>query len=217
VKGILKFNIMKKFSRQAVKNFKRLPDSKLLVFGQHVTASMAIAVDSFPNPVPALADINAELVLYTGLLQSSASGDRVQIALKNQCRQALISMLSRLTDYTNMVAQGSTTLLVQSGFDLSKIPEPIRITEPTYLTLKDGGNSGELTLKFKKVRGALSYLYQYTSDPQLPEKSWARVTATTVSYTFKKLTKGTTYYCRVAAIGANKQFMNSIVVNRVSQ
>ncbi|MDP4283721.1 MAG: hypothetical protein Q8891_04820 [Bacteroidota bacterium] len=209
--------MMKKHLRQAVKNFKRLPDSKLLVFGQNVTVSMAIAVNSFPNPIPALADINAVLIEYTSLLQLATSRNRVQIALKNQCRQTLIGMLSLLVDYTNLVAQGNPAMLAQSGFDLSKIPEPIWITEPTYLALKDGSNSGELTLHCKQVRGALSYLFQYTSDTQLSEESWVSIAATTVSYTFKNLTRGTTYYCRVVAIGANKQMVNSIVVNRVSQ
>lgn len=207
---------MKKFIRRVVKTFKQLADAKFLAFGKNVTTSMAGAIGIFPTPTPALADINVELVNYENLLQTSTNRDKVQVELKNKSKFTLMLMLSQLADYVNLTTTDAS-LLVQSGFDLNKLPEPISLKAPTGLTLLDGGNSGELVLKFKSVTGASSYLFQYTTDQTLAESSWVSIPSTTTSYTFTGLTKGTTYHCRSVAVGANQQLMNSIVVNRVSQ
>ncbi|HEY5407073.1 MAG TPA: hypothetical protein VIJ92_08295 [Ginsengibacter sp.] len=208
---------MKKFLRKVVKSFKRLADAKLLTFAQNVTTSMASAVGVYPTPTPVLADINNMIGNYAELLQTSASRDRIQVALKNQSKQALLLMLSQLSDYVNLTAQGTEALLAMSGFDINKIPQPISMKAPTRVVLLDGGNSGELLLKFKGADGASSYLFQYTTDVLLADSSWISIAATTTFYTFTGLTKGTVYYCRAVAVGSNQQLMNSIVVNRVSQ
>ena len=207
---------MKKFIRRVVKSFKKLTDANILTFGQNVTASMAAAVTTFPTPVPALADINAELVNFEGLLQTSASRDKVQVQLKNMSKFALNQMLSKLVDYVNATTSDSAAL-TSSGFVLNKVPQPVTITHPENPMLMDGGGSGKLFFKFKAVKGASSYLFQYTSDVTLQENSWASFPATTTYFTFTGLTKGTTYYCRVMAVGANQQVKSSIVLTRISQ
>ena len=207
---------MKKFIRRVIKSFKRLSDANILTFGQNVTASMAAAVATFPTPVPSLADINAELVKYAELLQTSASRDKVQVQLKNISKFSLTRMLSQLADYVNTTTTDSAAL-ASSGFVLNKMPQPITITHPENPMLTDGDGSGKLTFKFKAVKGASSYLFQYTSDATLQENSWVSFPATTTYFTFTGLTKGTTYYCRVMAVGANQQVKSSIVLNRISQ
>lgn len=207
---------MKKFIRRVVKSFKKLTDANILTFGQNVTASMAAAVATFPTPVPSLADINAELVKYAELLQTSASRDKVQVQLKNISKFALTQMLSQLADYVNTTTTDSASL-ASSGFVLNKLPQPITISHPENPMLTDGDGSGKLAFKFKAVKGASSYLFQYTSDATLQENSWVSFPATTTYFTFKGLTKGTTYYCRVMAVGANQQVKSSIVLNRISQ
>ncbi len=207
---------MKKFIRRVIKTFKRLTDADLLAFGQNVTGKMAAAVATFPNPVPSLESINNELDNYAALLQSSATRDKVQVQLKNISKFNLNQMLSQLADYVNTTTTDSA-LLSSTGFELNKLPQPITITAPENPTLTDGGGGGRLLLKFKAVKGASSYVFQYTSDPTLQENSWVSFPATTTSFTFTGLTKGTTYYCRALAVGANQQVKDSIVLNRISQ
>ena len=207
---------MKKFIRRVIKTFKRLTDADLLAFGQNVTGKMAAAVATFPNPVPSLESINNELDNYAALLQSSATRDKVQVQLKNISKFNLNQMLSQLADYVNTTTTDSA-LLSSTGFELNKLPQPITITAPENPTLTDGGGGGRLLLKFKAVKGASSYVFQYTSDPTLQENSWVSFPATTTSFTFTGLTKGTTYYCRALAVGANQQVKASIVLNRISQ
>jgi len=208
---------MKKFLRKVVKTFKQLADAKLLTFAQNVTTSMANAVVVYPTPVPTLADVNTVLGNYAELLQLAADRSKVQVVLKNQAKRDLLVLLSQLADYVNLTGQGDEGVLVKSGFILNKVPQPVSLKAPTRVLVLDGGNSGELVLKFKSVTGASSYLFQYTTDATLAEESWVSIPATTTSYTFTGLTKGSTYYCRAIAVGSNQQLMNSIVVNRVSQ
>ncbi|MDE3182926.1 MAG: fibronectin type III domain-containing protein [Bacteroidota bacterium] len=177
---------------------------------------MAAAVASFPTPVPSLESINTELANYANLLQTSASRDKVQVQLKNISKFTLTQMLSQLADYVNTTSTDSA-ILASSGFELNKLPQPITITAPENPTLYDGSGSGQMVLKFKAVKGASSYVFQYTSDATMEENSWISNPATTTSYTFTGLTKGTTYYCRALAVGANQQVTTSIVLNRISQ
>ena len=141
---------MKKFIRRVVKSFKKLNDANLLTFGQNVMASMAAAVAKFPNPVPSLTAINAELANYAGLLQTSASRDKVQVQLKNISKFALNQMLSQLADYVNTTTTDSAEL-ASTGFDLNKLPQPVTITPPENPALTDGQGSGELWLKPIKI------------------------------------------------------------------
>ena len=207
---------MKKFIRRVIKSFKKETDANTLTFGQNVTASMAAAVTIFPTPVPSLVDINAELVKYEALLQTSASRDKVQVQLKNISKYALNQMLTQLADYVNTTTSDSAAL-TKSGFVLNKLPQPRTITNPENPVLTDGVGSGKLVFKFKAVKGASSYLFQYTSDATLQENSWVSFPATTTYFTFTGLIKGTTYYCRAMAVGANQQVTSSIVLNRISQ
>src|SRR6185437_15303191 len=151
---------MKKFIRRVIKTFKRLSDANFLTFSQNVTTSMAAAVATFPNPVPSLADIISELGKYADLLQTSASRDKVQVQMKNISKYTLCQMLSQLADYVNTTTTDSA-LLASSGFELNKMPQPITITSPENPVLSEGGGSGQLVFKFKAVKGASSYLYQY--------------------------------------------------------
>jgi hypothetical protein len=207
---------MKKFIRRIVKTFKKLSDSNILTFGQNVTASMAAAISTFPTPVPSLESINVELQNYSGLLQTANSRDKVQVQLKNISKFTLNQMLGQLADYVNATTSDSA-LLASSGFELNKLPQPVTITAPLNPVLSDGSGTGQLVLKFKSVKGASSYVFQYTSDPTMQETSWISHPATTTTFTFTGLTKGTTYYCRALAVGAYLQVKASIVLNRISQ
>jgi hypothetical protein len=212
-----KSNKMKKFLRKAIKAFKKLTDSAFLTYGQAVTAAMANAITSFPNPNPSLKDINDELANYSGLLQTAKSRDKVQVSLKNDSRSLLETMLSSLTDFVNSLAAGNLSMLEETYMDLNKVPEPQKLKAPTGLTLSDGANSGEMIIRLTAVKGAYSYTYIYSNDPAMLDNTTVSVSATTTSYTFTGLTKGKTYYCRVAVVGTNKQMIYSNIINRICQ
>ena len=208
---------MKTVLRKVVKTFKRLGDALLLAFGRKVSAAMAKEVKTFANPVPALADINAELDKFQSLMKLAGSRDVKTVAEKNASRKVLISLLSNLADYINYTAKNDVVALASTLYPLNKIPEPIKLKAATRLTLKDGDNRGELLLKFRRPRGATGFVCQYSTDPLLAEKSWVSFQGTTATYVYKGLTKGTTYYCRVISLCTGQQEVESMVVNRTSQ
>ncbi len=208
---------MKKLIRRAVKTFKKYADAVLLRFGRTVSGAMAAAPDVFPNPSPALKELDDALDGYEVVLGKAASRDRTQVPLKNKARSTVVSLLSQLTDYVNLVCLGEVTLLVQSALLLNKVPEPVTLKNPHRLVLSDGTNDGQIWMKFRSVKGAASYLFQYSATPDMAAAGLVSIPATTTSYLFTGLNKGTTYYFRSVAVGSNGQLAFSIVVNRVSQ
>ncbi|MEO7044814.1 MAG: hypothetical protein ABI091_05870 [Ferruginibacter sp.] len=83
----------------------------------------------------------------------------------------------------------------------------------TKRVFTDGPNSGELTFRFKRPKG----VHQYSADPLLAPERWVSIAATTSSYAFTGLTKGTIYYVQAIAVGSINQRVASIIVNRVSR
>jgi hypothetical protein len=208
---------MKKFLRKATKAFRNYAADVFSGYGQQVTAAVENAIALFPNPIPALVDINKELANYASLLKTAASRDKEQVALKGQSRIVLNGMLSELTDYINLIAQGDEGMLAASSMTLSKVPAEVTIKAPTSPVLSDGVNTGEMRLKFKKSTGATSSLFQYSTDPAMSAATTVSIPSSKAKYTFTGLTKGTTYYCRGASVGGRNQVAYTIIVNRICQ
>jgi hypothetical protein len=206
---------MNKRTRKAIKTFRRKTEAGFLAYGGQVTFAISNATGTFPTPVPALSDINTELENFRELLKSVSSGNKVQITLKNKSRAILTNMISQLTEYVNKQARGSETVLAESCMDISKIYAFIKIVAPSGLVLREGSNTGELKFKCKRVTGAKSYFFQYSNDLQMKDATTVSTSVSTASCTFKGLTRSKTYYCRVAAVGGNKQLVYSNIVNRV--
>jgi hypothetical protein len=201
--------------RKAIKIFRRKTRAAFFTYGGQVTLAMSKAVTTFPNPVPALGDIDTELENFSELLKSAATGNKVEITLKENSRAILTNMMSALTDYVNFIAKGSETTLAESSMDMSEFYELIKITAPVGLVLKDGPTSGTLKFKCKRARGVKSYFFQYSSDPQMKDATTVSIASSTASYIFTGLTKSKTYYCRVAAVSGHKQLFYSNIVERV--
>jgi hypothetical protein len=127
--------------------------------------------------------VDAELLNFSNLMDAAGNRDKVQVGLKNASKEKLVGMLNQLCDYVNMVAQGDLNTLLLSSFNLNKIPEPIKMKLPTGLTLGDGVNTGEITIKFKGPYRAVGYNYEYTTDATLAENSWGSIPGSTTSYT----------------------------------
>jgi hypothetical protein len=208
---------MKNILRKAIKAFKQLGDALFLAYGQQVTAAIANAVATFGTPTPSLDAINKELSNFAALMKTAASRDKVQVAMKNASKLLLKGMLSQLTDYVNLIALGNETILAESSMQLSKIPEPVTLKAPTNVTLSDGPNTGEMKIKCKGPKGAVSFIFTYSTDPLMLDATTVNFTGSTTSYTFSGLTKSKVYYCSVAAVGANKQVFYSNIVNRSCQ
>lgn len=200
--------------KKTVNNFAALSDGNLESKTHSIISSMT-GNAHFPTPVPALADVTAAATAYTAALVKAGTGNRSDVADKNAKRLVLIGLLTSLGSYVTFMANGDAVLLLTSGFDISKDRQPVVITKPEIVRIENGQVSGELLLNVKAVKGAQSYLHEYTSDATLAPASWVSTTSTTAKGVLTNLQPGTVYYCRVAAIGANNQLLYSDPVSRM--
>lgn len=199
---------------KALSNFNRLTDGALEA-KCHLIISSLTGNAAFPTPIPTLAEIEAASDDYSSALVTAGTGNRSDIANKNAKRETVISLYNRLCTFVNLTANGNAALLLTTGFDVSKTPEPKVVTKPQNLKVMNGAAAGSLLVSVKRVPGAYSYVHQYTTDATLAPDSWVSTTGTTAKLLLTNLAAGTMYYCRVAAVGGNEQIMYSDTVARM--
>lgn len=198
-----------------INGFDKLNDAELAVRAQAIIAAMT-GNTNFPTPSPSLADMTTALSEYSTALSAAKTGNRAQIALKRQKREALISLLHQLGDYVLFTSKRDRTMMVSSGFSIAKEAEPLPpLSKPENLQVLSGENAGELKIAISKVQGARAYQYQYTPDPLTIESKWESQLSTVTKNTFQDLNSGSRYWCRVAAIGVDEQMVFSDAVSRV--
>jgi hypothetical protein len=159
----------------------------------------------FPAPVPPLADLQVALTAYQTSIVEAVTSDKIKIANKRSCRIELETVLVQLGRYVMFVANGNELMLISTGFDLVKQPEPKVLEEPGLVTVSNGISSGRLVVSIKRVKGAYSYLYQITPDPLLPNSTWTSMPLNRSTGIFENLVPGQKYWIRVAAVGAGTQ------------
>lgn len=170
----------------------------------------------FSSPVPSITDVSTAATAYTNALVAAKTGNRADISLKNQKRQALELVLKQLAAYVNYTALGNRTIIISSGFDVSKEKEQIPALEkPSDIAVANGKNSGELVVSVTAVKGAVAYVHQYTLEAVPTEQSWLSATTSTCKYVFSNLEPGKRYWCRVAAVGTKGQIIYSDPMQRI--
>lgn len=199
---------------KTVINFSRYSDGTLESKTHSIISSMT-GNANFPNPVPAIADVQAAATAFAAALIKAGTGNRVDVADKNAKRETLTGSLRILGTYVNMVANGDRTQLLSSGFDISKEPQPAVLTKPENLKVENGLSSGQLLVTVKAVKGAYAYLHEYTTDATLAPGSWVTTNSTTSRHLLTNLQPGTVYFCRVGALGSNNQLLYSDAVSRM--
>jgi hypothetical protein len=160
-----------------------------------------------------MATIQTAIDNYTLSIDQAINGDRLAISRKNARRKELINLMHQLSYYVLFTAFGDKDIAIQSGFDVARDREAVYIENPKNFKIVNGGNQGTLILSVKAVKGAKSYLYQYTTDENLNDDSWQTITRSTCKGYIKGLKSGTKYYCRIGVVGTGDQLMYSNVVS----
>jgi hypothetical protein len=195
--------------------FVKLSDANLDLKANNILTAMT-GNTSFPDPQPKLDILQTAITEYETALNDCRDGDRLQVAIKNQKREALITLLHKLADYVLYKSAGDSVVAFSSGFSISKSPSPAPpITKPGNLRVVQGDNPGELLNKVERVKGAYAYLYQYATDAMMAQDKWEWISCSRSSCTLTDLEPGTKYNCRVAAIGPREQLMYSDIVSRI--
>ena len=88
----------------------------------------------FPNPTPALAEIEKALEEFITALSAAGKLDREKVAIKDGKQANLLQMLTELAYYVIQICKGDKAMLLSSGFDINsdasatqKLPPKLRV------------------------------------------------------------------------------------------
>src|SRR5881398_2326910 len=148
-------------------SFKRLSDADFGTKAEAIAAAIAQHVDVFPTPVPSLSVITDAIGVYLEALVNAKSLDKTAVSIKNQRRADLDDLHGQLGRYVMQVANGDITILIASGFELAKTPEPTPpLEKPENFMVQEGINSGTFRMQVQRQKNVRSYQFQVTtSDP----------------------------------------------------
>lgn len=173
---------------------------------------------NFPTTTPTLANYAIIQAAFDEALSKSITGDRVQIALKNQARLDLASAMRQLALDIEAQANGDKAKLLSSGFDLGSVNDsPANISVPTDFRLLDGLNAGEIKFSCKRVLHAKSYLFEYTDELPTENTKWTVLPNTSKDLTVKGLRSGIRIHGRIKAVGTKGQEACSEIQSRLVQ
>ena len=199
--------------QKAIVNFAKERDAAIIPPCEFIIASMT-GNASFPTPTPALTEMQDLLDSYSQALSDAASRDRNKVAIKNQLRQQLNAALNQLGNYVNTQSQGDVTMIISSGFNVSKLPQPRYVTTPENLVVKPGINPGTLVTKVKADAAATGYTFMIAMASTKDDYFWTSTTTSRSQYEFTDLMPRTEYVVKVAVIGSKDQVVYSGIVNQ---
>lgn len=155
----------------------------------------------FPNPTPAMADVEKALEEYSTALSEAGGLDREKVSIKDDKKAVLKQMLTQLAYYVTQTSKGEKTILLSSGFEINaergkpqKAPPKLRI---------ELGMPGQVTTRVNRVTKARAYVHQYTADPLTPQSVWISETTLKPEHTFTDLASASKVWLRVIVIDKN--------------
>ena len=181
----------------------RKTDSELYEFAQqHITAMAGNVAFTTPDPLaPAFLTLvtNYNSALQTAIAAQQTAKEKTN--LKDVARAALEAGLRTRASYVDTKSGGLEAVVLSSGLPVRSAAAPVgTLPAPMDFLAKMGSLEGQIKLKWKRVRGAVSYIVQVS--PYAMPRTWTALPVSpTVSTIATGLTSGQTYAFRVAAVG----------------
>lgn len=125
------------------------------------------------------------------------------------------SLLRIQADYVRSVCNGDAALLALSGFELSKMPEPIKeVGIPQRVKAAATDESGNILVRWGKAEGGRMFrLEKASGDPALGIVTWSTVSLTgRQRVVVPGVDPFKAYYFRVVAIGITHEGLPSDIV-----
>lgn len=161
----------------------------------------------FTTPVPALADITAQ-ILKTETAKTKADSAKAtsveMTAILHQEEKGLDTFITKLANYVEVTADDDVAIIESAGFTpVSKATSVGTLPQPQNCGITTGDNSGELDPSCDNVKGAKTYVWQINTVDPVKEGDWKdAITTTKSTCIIPNLTSGTRCWVRVAAVGA---------------
>jgi hypothetical protein len=136
----------------------------------------------WPAPVPSLAQLQQEDVIYLEAYLAVERRDLSQIRQRDEAREQLAHSLQRLAAYVELVADGDMKVLQTCGFELRREPGrpgsvngsqgPAFVNPPQDFRVGQGPRAGSLLLDATRQRGAIAYEIHTTRGDPSVEEGW---------------------------------------------
>lgn len=194
-------------------SFKETNDSSLVMVGMGVHSSMT-GNEYFPDPGMLIIELGELTNQFNSAVADAGLGDRAKISIKNDIRALLIKKLKKVGEFVQEHAKGAETPLLSSGFPLIKPLDEIHLKDPRDFKILPGPNPGEIIMKVRGVKGARSYIYQWTPAPVTADSIWETSYDTKCKKVISGLPLGINYCFRMAAVGAHNQIIYTRVLSR---
>jgi hypothetical protein len=196
-------------------NFKETKDADLNTLAYAVATRMTNN-EHFPDPGLLIIELFEIRNQFHDALIQAKSRDLEKVAYKNNVRALLIQKLKQVGEFvlTHTTDSHAQLQLASTGFDLVSSEEEIILKSPKDFKIMPGPNPGEMILKVRRVRGARSYLYQWTPAPLTSESVWQSMADTRCKKVIKGLPLGVNYCFRMAAIGSRNQIVYTQPLSR---
>jgi hypothetical protein len=161
---------------------------------------------NFLSPNPALGDVSDLTDALSEAYTNALDGGKALKSIMNLAKKALLGSMASLATYVQNISLGDETIIRSSGMGVreTKYSKDKPATAENLQTVKND-NAEEVSLKWKKVDRAKSYVIQMTNTPDV-DTSWVPAgISTRASITITGLVTGKNYWFRAAAIGAHGQ------------
>jgi len=181
--------------------FAKLSSAKLVSFCQAVIT----ALTTNPNvatPQPTIAVLQAGLDDLVAANSAAKAGGTEQKVIRKAKRLALIALLKQEAAYVSVVCGGDVAKILSTGFDVSKVPEPIGpLPKPERFKVL-APEKGILKCSLKKIKGAKNYVFEYKL---VGAEAWESEITTKTKLTLMGLESGKEYVVRVLPCGVSDE------------
>jgi hypothetical protein len=192
--------------RKLALNFKETKDADLHQLACDVVYGMK-GNEHFPDPGMLIIELLELKNQFRDAMTEAGNKDREKIAYKNNVKVSLIKKLKQVGEFVLVESKGAELPMITSGFSLYKPVDEIKLKKPTQFRITPGKNQGEIIMQVRRVKGARSYVYQWTPFPITTESVWESVVDTRCKKVISKLPLGVNYCFRMAAVGAHNQIL----------
>jgi hypothetical protein len=194
-------------------NFKETRDSDLGMLA-FIVAEKMTGNEHFPDPGMLIIELREIGNQFRQAVADAGSRDLVKVAIKNDLRVLCIKKLKLVGEFVLTHAADKEHPLITSGFTLIRSEDEIILKSPENFKIMPGRNPGEMILKVRRVKGARSYLYQWTPAPLTKESIWESIADTRCKKVISKLPLGVNCLFRMAAVGSRNQIVYTQPLSR---
>ena len=194
--------------------FSSLSDGQLEILAQAVATAMS-GNKNFPEPAPALADLNNGIQQFSEGLSHAKSRDKVKVAVKNQLRENLELLLTHLSQYCSFIAKGDRAMLSSSGFALKAENNTVKkLGNPENFSVEIGRKTGEALAFINPVANAKSYLFRWGVAP-IVNDNWFNDIHSEPRFTITGLVPATTYSFQIGVAGSKGQTVYTDIITKM--